>query len=262
MAVDQVVVGATRKILEVQLTDENGSPISLAGAGVIVRLQGTSPDLPDNPIDVVGSVPDPPNGVCRWITFGSMVTDALLSQYGLTAATYTLRVYYKDTGGLIDYGPTFQVSWLASPVANAVVLYNQARQKIMDGTLDLAADTLKFMLVTASYSPDRDHTNVGQASAFELTGTGYVAGYGNSGRKTLASKTFGVDAARDFAFMDCADPVWTTITAGTVGYILVIKETGGADSASIPIAWIDVPNVATAGGTFTLAVSADGLLIW
>lgn len=137
--------------------------------------------------------------------------------------------------------------------------YNLARQKILDGTLSLSADTLKFMLVNSSYTPDKDHTNVGQVNPGELSGTGYVGAFGGSGRKTVASKTFGVNNTTDKGYMDCADPLWTAINAGTIAGIVVIKEITN-DAGSLPIAFIDVGDLATNGSDYTYLVDAAGLL--
>ena len=79
---------------------------------------------------------------------------------------------------------------------------------------------VKAMLVTSSYVADRDNDFVDEAGAndpiaHELSGTGYTAGFGNSGRKALASKTLTTDKTSNRVEFDCADIVWSSINAGT-----------------------------------------------
>lgn len=113
--------------------------------------------------------------------------------------------------------------------------YNRAARRIAEGLIDLSADTIKIMLVTSSYVANRDHDFVDQGGAndpidHELSGTGYVGGLGGAGRKTIAGKVFSEDDANDRGEMDCTDPLWSGINAGTPQAGLVIKE-GGADTS-------------------------------
>jgi hypothetical protein len=142
--------------------------------------------------------------------------------------------------------------------------YNRAARKIADGTIALSTDTLKVMLVTSVYTPNRDHDFVDAGGASdpidaELSGTGYVGGLGGAGRKTLTTKTFSEDDANDRGEMDCDDITWTAINAGTAAAAIVIRE-GGSDAASELIAYIDsgFPKT-TNGGDLTLQINAEGL---
>jgi hypothetical protein len=144
---------------------------------------------------------------------------------------------------------------------------NKLRQLLLQAAsaspaLNLLSDTIKVMLVSPSYTPDKDHDFVDSitgGSSKELTGTGYVAGFGGSGRKTLASKTVTKDNTNDIAFFDAADVTWTGINAGTVGFVAVIKEvTTDADSPLLAV--IDIsPDVVTNGSDYTEQWAADGL---
>lgn len=140
-------------------------------------------------------------------------------------------------------------------------VYNSFKRDILDGTIDLANDTIKVMLVNASYVPDADHDFVSDVSANELSGTGYIGGFAGSGRKTIANKAFSTDLVNDrseFTF----DPVtWTAIDAGTAAYAILVKEITN-DAASRLVAWLDLsPDVVTNGGDFTLTPHAtDGAL--
>ena len=103
----------------------------------------------------------------------------------------------------------------------ASFVYNRAAKEILDGTIDLVAHTIKVMLVTSSYVANRDNDFVDAGGAndpidHELSGTGYGAGFGGSGRKTLSNKAFSEDDPNDRGeFDNTLDLTWTGINAGT-----------------------------------------------
>ena len=145
--------------------------------------------------------------------------------------------------------------------------YNTGAKEVLDGTIDLVADTIKVMLVTSSYVADKDDLVVDAGGAndpidHELSGTGYTAGWGNSGRQTLGTKAWAADLANDRAEFDCADVAWTGIDAGTAAAAIVIKEGGVNDTTSRLIAYIDSGGfpVTTNGGDLTIQINAEGLL--
>jgi hypothetical protein len=127
--------------------------------------------------------------------------------------------------------------------------------------LNLLSDTIKVMLVGSGYTPNKDDNFVAAitgGTSKELSGTGYTGGFGGSGRKTLASKAVTQDDANDVAYFDAADLTWSAIDAGTVAYLAVIKEvTSDADSPLLAI--VDVTEVVTNGGDYTVTWAADGL---
>jgi hypothetical protein len=136
---------------------------------------------------------------------------------------------------------------------------NKGRHGVLGGTINLLTDTIKVMLVNATTSIDPDLNFVSQISANELSGTGYTGGFGGAGRKTLASKTVTEDDTNDRAYFDAADLTWTAINAGTPVMALIIKEITN-DAASIVIGWVDVNDIATNGGDYTVAWDANGIL--
>jgi len=149
----------------------------------------------------------------------------------------------------------------------ASITSNRLRKLLLDAaagspSLNLTSDTIKVMLVMNTYTPNKDDNFVSaitNATSKELSGTGYVAGFGGSGRKTLASKTITQDDTNDVAFFDAADLTWATIDAGTVGFAAIIKEVS-ADSDSPILAVVDIsPDVVTNGGDYTITWAADGL---
>lgn len=144
----------------------------------------------------------------------------------------------------------------------ATFVYNAAARDIADGTIDLVADTIKVMLVTSSYSADRDDTSVTAAAAAEISVSGYTAGYGNAGRKTLGSKAFATDNANDRVEWSAANVTWTALGAGaTIAAAVVIKEITN-DAGSRPIAYLDVSDLPTNGSDVTLTFDAEGIIQW
>ena len=145
-------------------------------------------------------------------------------------------------------------------------VYNTAAGDMWQDVIDLLNDTIKMGLSTSTHVPNRDDDFLDIAgttdfTAGELTGTGYTAGFGGAGRKTLASKTITVDKTNDRAEFDCADVTWTAINAGTAAQATVLKEITN-DAASKTISNIDTGGfpVVTNGGDLTLAVNAEGLI--
>jgi hypothetical protein len=108
-----VYVGSTGKKLVIVITDENNLPRPLTtGGSTQVKLQGKSADLPGKTIDVAGTITDAPNGVVTWAGIGNGSVYVSLSDLGsLPEATFDLQAKYTDSGGLVDYGPVFQLTW-------------------------------------------------------------------------------------------------------------------------------------------------------
>lgn len=150
----------------------------------------------------------------------------------------------------------------------ASFFYTTGYREILDRTIDLAADTLKLMLVTSSYTPNRDDLVVDAGGAndpvdHELNVSGYTRGYGGAGRKTLGTKAFSTDLTNDRVEFTCANFTWTALGSGqTIAAAILIKEGGANDTTSRLIAYFDVTDTPTNGGDITLTVNAEGLLQW
>ena len=148
----------------------------------------------------------------------------------------------------------------------ATFVYNLAAADIADGTIDLLTNTIKVMLVTSSYVANRDDDVVDAGGAndavdHEISVSGYVAGWGNSGRKALVNKTVTEDDANDRAEFDAADITWTALGAGaTIAAAILIKEGGANDTTSRLIAYLDIADTPTNGGDFTLQMDAQGII--
>ena len=133
--------------------------------------------------------------------------------------------------------------------------YNSGARDVADRTIDLAADTIKAILVTSSYTPNKDHDFVDDVVANELSGTGYTGGFAGSGRKTIASKAFSTDTTNDRVEFTFGAVTWTAINAGSPKYLILVKEITN-DAASRLIAYLDLGTVTTNGGDLTVTPDA------
>ncbi len=148
-------------------------------------------------------------------------------------------------------------------------LYNRGSADVWDTLqpVDLIVDVIRVMLCTSSYVADRDDDLVDAGGVndpidHELSGANYVAGHGNSGRRTLASKTITVDKPNNRTEFDAADVVWTSINAGTASQALVHSEGVADDTTARLLAHIDsggFPGV-TVGSDLTLQWDPEGIL--
>lgn len=138
----------------------------------------------------------------------------------------------------------------------ANLFYNEAAESLIDGTIVLSSDTIKYMLVKSGYTPDRDHQFIDEGGANDpvdhrVTGTT---------DQTLGSKATGKDNTGDFAYFDAADVVFSAVPGGeTVAAGIVYKDTGTPTTSRL-ICYHDLPDTATNGGDITIqfATPANG----
>lgn len=131
----------------------------------------------------------------------------------------------------------------------ASLAYTNTIARALAGDVDM--DTaIKVMLVTSSYTADKDHDFRNDITN-EVTGTGYSTG----GASATCSVAF--DSANDRANVTLGGTTWdaaggSLAAAGAVYY----KARGGASSADEVIAFIDFGGTVTAtNATFTLNAS-------
>lgn len=147
----------------------------------------------------------------------------------------------------------------------AATMYQRIWERILAKQVDFGAagDTIRAILLKTTYTFDKDHDYVSDVVAHEVTGTGYVAGWGGAGRVALASKTLTLDDANNIVVFDSADPSWAGINlAHQIGGIaLFVPKTADSDSPLICFdgdAAAGFP-VTTSGGTYTHAWNASGI---
>lgn len=143
----------------------------------------------------------------------------------------------------------------------ANLVYNAAKQKIANGTIDLDTSTLKVMLVQTTYTANADHATIDDGTADDPASHEVsVSGYS---RQTLTTPSVTNDTTNDFAYLDGDDVTFTSLVAGqTIGGAILYYHTG-ADNTAVPIAFYDVTDTPTNGGNIVIqwaAVGSGGVL--
>jgi hypothetical protein len=131
----------------------------------------------------------------------------------------------------------------------ASLIYNSAIDDMARGAIDFDTDSFKVLLVTSTYTPDKD-THLKRSSVTnEVSGTGYTAG----GVASVCTVT--KDTATDKVTLSFAAVSWSTATITARGAVYY-KSRGGASSADELVAYVDFGgDVASTGATFSLGSS-------
>jgi len=124
--------------------------------------------------------------------------------------------------------------------------------KIVNGSIDLDTDTLKVMLVSDSYTTDKDHEFVSSVNTYEISTSGYSGGFNGAGRKTATVATQ-YNATSDRVEVVITDITWSSLQSGaTIGAAILIKEITNDAASPVIAVWDFTTNVATNGGDFTM----------
>jgi hypothetical protein len=129
----------------------------------------------------------------------------------------------------------------------ASIVFNEAKQALLDGTLDLdtGGDALSLVLLTDSYTPDEDDAWA-DMSAAEASGTGYTAG-----GESITGQVVTKDDGNDRAYFDFTDVTWASSTI-TARYAVVKR-----DSDDLVVCLLDfTSNQSSSAGNFTVQVAA------
>jgi hypothetical protein len=131
----------------------------------------------------------------------------------------------------------------------ASLIYNSAIDDMARNNIDFDTNTFKAMLVTSSYTPNKDTHDKRDDVTNEATGTGYTAG----GVTTACTVT--KDTANDRVTLQFAAVSWATSTI-TARALVIYKSRGGASSADELVAYNDFgSDVSSTAGTFSVAAS-------
>jgi hypothetical protein len=132
----------------------------------------------------------------------------------------------------------------------ASLIYNSAIDEMARGDIDFDTDTFKAMLVTSSYTPNKDTHEFRDDVTNEAPATGnYVAG-GETSTVTVTK-----DTANDRVTIQFGAVSWSSSTITARGCVYY-KSRGGASSADELVAYNDFgSDVASSGGTFSVAAS-------
>lgn len=138
-------------------------------------------------------------------------------------------------------------------MANAI--FNSFKRDIANGSINLATDAVKIMLVGSAYTPNIDtHTKRSDVTN-EVSGTGYTAG-----GIALVNKTVTMNTTSDKGVFDADDITLSNATITARGAVLY-KARGGASSADELIAYLDFgADITSTAGNFNIAFDANGII--
>lgn len=132
----------------------------------------------------------------------------------------------------------------------ASVIYNSALFGALTGSIDFNTDDFYLMLVTSSYTPDKDAHVFRDDVTNEVTGTGYTAG----GEETGVTVT--KDTANDRIDITFDTVTWATATITARGGV-IYKKRGGASSADELIGYVDFgSNVSSTAAAYSVSFTA------
>jgi hypothetical protein len=132
----------------------------------------------------------------------------------------------------------------------ASIIFNSALDDALRGNIDFDTDSFRAMLVTSSYSPNKDtHTKRSDVTNEVGASGSYAAGGGT------ATVTVTKDTVNDRIDISLGAVSFTTATITARGAVYY-KARGGASSADELVAYIDfVSDVTSTAGTFSLTAS-------
>lgn len=131
----------------------------------------------------------------------------------------------------------------------ASLIYNSCIDDMAKGAIDFDTDTFKAMLVTSTYTPNKDTDTKRSNVTNEVSGTGYTAG------GAASAVTVTKDTANDKVTITFAAVSWATATI-TARAAVIYKSRGGASSADELVCYVDFNGDVTAtGATFSLGSS-------
>lgn len=131
----------------------------------------------------------------------------------------------------------------------ASLIYNSCLDDMARGAIDFDTDTFKVMLVTSSYTPNKDTHDRRDDVTNEVTGTGYTAG------GVTSACTVTKDTANDKVTLSFAAVSWASSTI-TARAAVIYKSRGGAAGSDELVAYNDFgSNVSSTGATFSIAAS-------
>ncbi len=140
--------------------------------------------------------------------------------------------------------------------AGNFVPVNSALLNIIDGTIDLDADTFVAVLITAAHTAAPTDDTWSDISGSEASGTGYTTG-GQTVTLTVAGGAGTVT-------VDCTtNPSWAASTV-SAKYCYIVRRAGGSLVAGdLILGYRDLNegggNESTVGGTFSVTWADDGL---
>ena len=137
------------------------------------------------------------------------------------------------------------------------VFYNSFFSDRLNGNIDLMADAIHCMLVTALYVPDPDL----HAKRSDVSNEVQESGTYKIGGRALENKRVEQDNENDQAVFRADDLVWDQTTMRARGLVLY-KARGGQASLDELIVYLDFgKDIVSTNGKFILPWNDEGLLI-
>ena len=134
-------------------------------------------------------------------------------------------------------------------------LYGRVFLSLLNKEIDFDSDTIKVLLVGASYTFNKDTHRYKSDVTGEVTGTGYTAG-----GQALAGKTVTYNTGTDATVLDANDVVWAASTITATGAV-IYDDTPATDATKPLIGWVDFAgSLASVDGSFTIAWNAAGIV--
>ena len=134
-------------------------------------------------------------------------------------------------------------------------IFNSFKRDIANGSINLATDAVKIMLVGSAYTPNIDTHAKRSDVTNEVSGTGYTAG-----GIALVNKTVTMNTTSDKGVFDADDLTISNATITARGAVLY-KARGGVSSADELIAYLDFgADITSTAGNFNIAFDANGII--
>lgn len=137
----------------------------------------------------------------------------------------------------------------------ASLVYNNAKELLLNGGVNFSSDTIKLAILTSSYTPNVDSDTFWSDISTNEVG---ASGTYSTGGVTL-TVTVSQDNTDDEGVMDAVDVSFTSATI-TGRYAAIYKSTGVAGTSPL-LCLIDFgSNQSSSSGTFTITFSSEGIL--
>jgi hypothetical protein len=132
--------------------------------------------------------------------------------------------------------------------------YAKARANVYAAKINFLADDIRCALLGPGYTPDRNvDEKWSDISAFEIAGTGYVAG-----GELLANKTVTYDAGLKRTSLDADDVLWPA--SSLAGRVVAIYDATHVDQPLMGFADYGATGFACTNGTLKVKFSDNGVL--
>lgn len=131
----------------------------------------------------------------------------------------------------------------------ASLIFNKFLDNLVRGSFNFSSDTFKVMLVTSSYTPNKDTHAARSDVTNEVTGTGYTAG------GTATTPTITLDVTNDRVDLSFGNVSWASATI-TARAAVIYKSTGTA-STDLLVAYVDFgSDVSSTNAAFAVTFSS------